>query len=136
MWTGIRHWGLLGWDPRGLAVVHVLAADRAVILRHNRGEKQRLVCRFTPVTVTANDKANMLKFTVANLASSSGENEDGRDWLASLKHRRKLKNSAFISHCSIQFYLIQDFYCCIFIRKIHFQFEIYLILLTTTDKFY
>lgn len=33
VWTGIRHWGLLGWDPRGLAVVHVLAADRAVILR-------------------------------------------------------------------------------------------------------
>lgn len=31
--TGIRHWGLLSRDPRGLGVVHVLAADGAVILR-------------------------------------------------------------------------------------------------------
>lgn len=36
VWAGIRHWGLLGRDPRGLGVVHVLAADRAVILQEKR----------------------------------------------------------------------------------------------------
>lgn len=40
VWTGIGHWGLLGRDPRGLAAVHVLAADRAVILRRVWVEKR------------------------------------------------------------------------------------------------
>lgn len=45
VWTGIGRWGLLGRDPRGLAAVHVLAADRAVILRRDWGggrEKRRV----------------------------------------------------------------------------------------------